>query len=136
MDEKFDKWNEVKKRTHKKDNKVGFKEREIFWLRLGQNIGDEEFGKGNEFQRPVLIIKKLTSNIFFGVPLTSTLKNNDYFHTIEYKTKKGLMKNSAMILQLKAFDKKRLMSRIGMLNKNSFNEILEKIYKLFIPSNK
>ena len=68
----------------KKENKVGFKEREIFWLRLGQNIGNEEFGKGNEFQRPVLIIKKLTKNIFIGVPLITTLKENDYFHQFKY----------------------------------------------------
>jgi hypothetical protein len=87
--ENFDLWNQVKQITDKKENKVGFKEREIFWLRLGKNIGAEEYGKGNEFQRPVLIIKKLTSNIFVGLPLTSTLKNNDYFHTIEYNTKKG-----------------------------------------------
>lgn len=49
MDEIFNKWNDVKKIVNKKENKVGFKEREIFWLRLGQNIGNEEFGKGNEF---------------------------------------------------------------------------------------
>jgi mRNA interferase MazF len=134
--ENFDLWNQVKQITDKKENKVGFKEREIFWLRLGKNIGAEEYGKGNEFQRPVLIIKKLTSNIFVGLPLTSTLKNNDYFHTIEYNTKKGIIKNSAMILQLKTFDKKRLMTRIGMLNKSDFNEVLEKVSMLFIPSSK
>lgn len=134
--ENFDLWNQVKQITNKKENKVGFKEREIFWIRLGQNIGTEEYGKGNEFQRPVLIIKKLTSNIFVGLPLTSTLKHNDYFHTIEYNTKKGLVKNSAMILQLKTFDKKRLMTRIGMLNKNDFTEVLSKVSMLFIPSNK
>ena len=130
----FDKWNNVKKLVHKKKNNVGFKEREIFWLRLGQNIGKEEYGKGNEFQRPVLIVRKLTSSIFIGVPLTSTLKDNDYFHKFEYQTKKGIIENSAMILQLKTFDKNRLMTRIGMINKNDFLEIKKKIGRLFIPS--
>jgi mRNA interferase MazF len=74
MDEIFNKWNDVKKIINKKENKVGFKEREIFWLRLGQNIGNEEFGKGNEFQRPVLVIKKLTKNIFIGVPFNYNFK--------------------------------------------------------------
>jgi len=129
----FDKWNEIKKCTNEKKNRVGFKEREIFWLKLGQNMGDEEYGKGIDFQRPVLIIRKLTKNIFIGVPLTSTLKNDDYFHKFEYKTKKGLKENSAMILQLKTFDKKRLMGRIGMINKDDFAIILEKIRNLFIP---
>jgi mRNA interferase MazF len=134
MEDKFNQWNEIKKHTHKKENNVGFKEREIFWLRLGQNVGNEEYGKGNEFQRPVLIIRKLTRNIFIGVPLTSTLKNNDYFHKFTYKTKKGLIENSAMILQLKTFDKNRLMTRIGMINKNDFEIIRQKIANLFIPS--
>lgn len=134
MEDKFNQWNEIKKDTHKKENTVGFKEREIFWLRLGQNVGNEEYGKGNEFQRPVLIIRKLTRNIFIGVPLTSTLKDNDYFHKFIYKTKKGLVENSAMILQLKTFDKNRLMTRIGMINKNDFEIINKKVVNLFIPS--
>ncbi|MDM8565217.1 type II toxin-antitoxin system PemK/MazF family toxin [Candidatus Halobeggiatoa sp. HSG11] len=131
----FDNWNEVKKRTDKNKNIVGFKERDIFWLRLGKNIGNEQYGKGNEFQRPVLIIKKLTPCMFVGVPLTSKLKgDNKYFHEFEYTTKKGLLiNNSALILQLKAFDKKRLMGRIGMIDKDEFTKILEKIRNLFIP---
>jgi len=135
MENNFNKWNEVKKQVHKKVNNVGFKEREIFWVRLGQNIGSEEYGKGNEFQRPVLIVRKLTRDIFFGVPLTSTLKNNDYFHRFEYQRKKDIINNSAMILQLKTFDKNRLMTRIGMINKSDFEEIKNKISRLFIPSN-
>ncbi|QKF80764.1 type II toxin-antitoxin system PemK/MazF family toxin [Halarcobacter ebronensis] len=134
MEEDFDRWNRIKKDTHKKINSVGFKQREIFWLRLGQNIGNEEYGKGNEFQRPVLIVRKLTKDIFVGLPLTSTLKENDYFHQFSYNTKKGLVENSAMILQLKTFDKNRLMTRIGMINKIDFAKINEKISRLFIPS--
>ena len=132
----YDKWNSVKKETNKKENNVGFKEREVFWMRLGQNIGAEEFGKGHEFQRPVLIVRKLTGRIFFGVPLTSTIKENDYFHAFSYQTKKGMVTNSAMILQLKVFDKKRLMGRMGMINKDDFMKIKQKISHLFIPQDK
>ena len=65
MESSFDKWNQVKKKVHRKENRVGFKEREIFWVRLGQNIGSEEFGKGNEFQRPVIVLRKLTRDTFY-----------------------------------------------------------------------
>jgi len=134
-DNKFDIWNEVKKETDNTKMKFWFKQREIFWVRVGQNIGSEEFGKGDQFQRPVLIVRVLNQNLFLGVPLTSKLKeNNDYFQTISFNTKKGISKNSAMILQVKTFDKKRLMGKIGMLNKNDFNLLLEKIRNLFIPS--
>lgn len=132
-EKQFDDWNNTKKKSHYKENNVGFKEREIFWARIGQNIGAEEFGKGNEFQRPILIIRKLTAHIFIGIPLTSTVKDNDYFHTFEYDTKKGKVSSTAMILQLKTFDKKRLMTRIGMLNKEDFQKVVEKARNLFIP---
>jgi mRNA interferase MazF len=134
MKKRFDEWNSVKQKANDTKRKVGFKVRDIFWLRIGQNIGTEEFGKGNEFQRPVLVVRKLTHDLFIGIPLTSSLKeDNDYFYTFEFNTKKGLSKNSAMILQLKSFDKKRLMGKIGTINKESFNEILERIRMLFIP---
>ncbi len=51
----FDRWNIIKKRAHRAHNSGVFKERDIFfWLRLGKNIGSEEYGKGNEYQRPVV----------------------------------------------------------------------------------
>jgi len=131
----YDKWNEVKKDINQKIRTTGFKVREIFWVRIGQNIGSEEYGKGNEFQRPVLIIRKINSNLFIGVPLTSQIKgDNDYFHKILFTTKKGISTNSAMILQLKSFDKKRLMGKIGTLDKKQFNKVIEKTKELFIPS--
>ena len=131
----FDIWNEVKKKTDKKDLIVTFRVREIFWVRIGENIGSEEFGKGHEFQRPVLIVRVLTPYLFIGVPLTSkTKENNDYFQEISFNTKKGVSKNSAMLLQVRTFDKKRLMGKIGKLNKEDFNIIIEKLQKLFIPS--
>ena len=132
--EEFDDWNIVKKRAQITNNDVGFKERDIYWLRLGKNIGSEEYGKGNEYQRPVVIVKKLTNELFFGIPLSSILKNGSYFYTFSYQDKKGKIRtNCAMILQLKAFDKKRLMGRIGMMAKEDFKKMLEKVRELFIP---
>jgi len=131
----FDVWNEKKKQTQKIKMIVGFKQREIFWVKIGQNIGSEEYGKGYDFQRPVLIVRKLNANLFIGIPLTSQSKeDNDYFHPMIFKTKKGIVNNYAMILQLKTFDKKRLMGRIGRVEKEIFNEIMKKSRNLFIPA--
>ena len=130
--EKFHSWNEIKKETHQRDRKVGYKEREVFWTRIGYNVGSEEYGKGNEFQRPVIIIKKLTKELFFGIPLSTVLKEGDYFYTFTYTTKKDEMKKvSAMLLQLRVFDKRRLMGRIGMIAKEDQRIILQKLQKLF-----
>ena len=58
MQKDFDSWAEVKKKIHEKGFNSYFKERDVWWCRLGVNIGDEEDGKGNSFLRPVLVIKK------------------------------------------------------------------------------
>ena len=128
----FDKWNEVKKRIHLAERNVGFKEREIFWTRVGYNVGSEEYGKGNEFQRPVIVIKKITKELFFGIPLSTILKEGSYFHVFSYTTSKGEEKRvCAMLLQLRVFDKRRLMGRIGMIPEEEYEKIIEKIQKIF-----
>jgi len=99
---KFDEWNEVKKEVNKNKRRLGIKLREIFWAKIGVNIGDEEYGKGQNFTRPVIVIQQLSRDLFLGVPTTTTLKDNDYFHLFEYTNKqRGDIQNSAMILQLK-----------------------------------
>ena len=131
----YDEWNEVKKETSIKNIKIGIKPREIFWVKIGQNIGSEEYGKGKNFTRPVIIIRKLTKELFIGIPTTTTLKTNDYFHQFKYHSKKdGDIEVSAMILQFKVFSTKRLTNRIGMINKDDFDKILEKSRKLFAPT--
>lgn len=75
----YNKWNEIKKNLECKKKIQSFKNRDIFWLHIGKNIGFETFGKGEEFLRPVLIFKKFSQYTFLGIPLTTTTKN-DIFH--------------------------------------------------------
>ena len=130
----YDKWNEVKKDTIQNKRKLGIKTREIFWVKIGQNIGDEEYGKGDMFSRPVIVVRQLTSDLFLGIPLTSTLKNNDYFHQFQFNTKKGTIENSAMILQLRTFSKKRITDKIGKINIEDFKKIQDKLVEMIIPT--
>jgi len=132
---KFDEWNAVKKKTQDNERKLGIKPRDIFWAKIGQNIGSEEYGKNDNFARPVIIIRKLTHDLFIGIPLTSTLKDNDYFHSFEYNNKSnGLTKNSAMILQVRTFSIKRLMNKTGVISKEDFEVVIEKSKGLFSPT--
>jgi len=39
-EDSFDAWNNVKKEVEKNDRKLGIKPREIFWTKIGQNVGD------------------------------------------------------------------------------------------------
>lgn len=132
---KYDEWNEVKKKTSQKDRKLGIKPREIFWVKIGQNLGSEEYGKNSDFTRPVVIVRKLTQDLFIGIPLTSSLKDGDYFHKFKYTNKtRGDIENSAMILQLRTFSIKRVLSKIGMVSKDDFIRIIEKTQKLINPT--
>ena len=60
----FDDWNIVKQRTEQKQHIANFKEREIFWANIGENIGFEQSGKGNDFMRPLLIFVNIQINYF------------------------------------------------------------------------
>ena len=132
----YDAWNSDKKKTEKTQRKLGIKARDIFWLKVGKNIEHEVYGKGEEFLRPVIIIRQLTSDLFVGVPTTSTKKeNNDYFHTITYKNRKNTTVSSvAMLLQFKTYSKKRLLSKIGTVQKSEFDVIVKKLKRVIDPT--
>lgn len=134
--QEYDKWNEVKKETVKTKMRLSIKPRAIYWAKIGQNIGHEEYGKGKNFLRPIVVIRQLTSDLFIGVPTTSTKKeNNDYFHSICYKNKlQEITYSSVMLLQVKAFSKKRLLNKIGTVNKEEFKMITDKLKRLIDPT--
>lgn len=130
----YDEWNMVKKNTEKQNFTLTVKPREIYWVKIGQNIGSEEFGKDTDFTRPVIIIRRLTKDLFIGVPITTTLKNNDYFHQFSYTNKtRGIVENSAMILQLRTFSIKRVLNKIGKVGTKDFEKIIEKTKMILTP---
>ncbi len=96
-------WNRVKKEIVNKKMRLTIKSRDIFWAKLGYNVGNEQYGKGEEFTRPVIVIRQLTADLFIGVPTTTQSKvDNDYFHNIKYRDKEGeVLQSCAMLLQLK-----------------------------------
>ena len=58
-------WLELKIRLWTKKDEVVFKQGEIWWCSLGFNLGEEIFGKGEKFTRPVLIFK-IYRKLFMG----------------------------------------------------------------------
>jgi mRNA interferase MazF len=120
----FDEWNEIKKKTNKRQNVSMIKEGEICWCKIGLNIGNETIGKGREFSRPVLIIKKFSSDVFWGIPITSKKKIGNWYHYLENQNKTLIMN------QMKLFDRKRLQSKIAQIPSNQVQEIKLKIISL------
>ena len=124
---KYDDWNEVKKTV------AGLKalyshEREIFYAKIGENIGFEQSGKGDNYERPVLIVKKFNNRIFFGVPLSTTNKTGIFYYSFEFIKRK---KSVAILSQLKLIDAKRLDRKIGVMSKSDFKNIKKIISEFF-----
>ena len=59
--EEYDNWNEVKKETVKTKMRLTIKPRDIFWAKIGQNIGHEEFGKGKNFLSKKRLLNKIAT---------------------------------------------------------------------------
>ena len=49
-------------------------EREIWWCSLGVNVGHEEDGKNEQFERPALILKKWSNKTVIILPMTTKTK--------------------------------------------------------------
>ena len=96
-------------------------------MSIGQNIGFEQYGKGELFLRPVLVLKKLSKHTFFGVPLTSKKKQGTYYFSFAHKGKTS----TAMFNQARVFDIKRAKFSYGTIGRNTFEKVQER-FKAFI----
>ncbi len=127
---KFDRWNDLKQKIDAKEKGILFNERDILFISLGQNIGFEQYGKGEEYLRPVVVLKKFSRNLFFGVPLSSQIKEGYFFHKVSFRNKI----NSALLLQARTFDAKRIKYRLATLSSKEFEKLVKKFKKVVTPS--
>ena len=120
MKKDFDEWNKEKKHIHvDADNKL-YHAREIWWCALGVNVGFEQDGSGDEYRRPVLILKGLSRQTCFIVPLTTAAGNHPLRPSIGIV---GDKEARALLSQIRVIDTKRLVRKIGHLEKGIFERI-------------
>ena len=125
----FDGWIEKKKLSHYQVKTPPlFKERDIWWVSIGVNVGFEEDGKNGNFVRPVLIVKKFNRELFLGIPMSTKLKDNKYYVPVSVKQRTV----SVMISQLRVFSSKRMWNKLTELDEGDFFRVLEEIEKFFI----
>ena len=124
MEKDFNNWNELKTKLDQKQNVPTFKQREVWWCHIGLNIGDEENGKSANYHRPVLIVKKFNKKIFLGIPLTTQIKDNPYYHKINFQSKSQCLMSS----QIRILDVKRLDRKMGKLTSEEFEKLKEDIF--------
>mgnify|MGYP001561979075 CR=1 FL=1 len=90
MNKNFDKWNTKKKEIHKDGEDPFYKEREIWWCALGANVGFEQDGTGKNFDRPIVVIRGFSKNIFLGLALTGKKEKGSIIFIWE-KLKAGIL---------------------------------------------
>jgi mRNA interferase MazF len=119
MKKDFDAWNVEKKRTQEEKPRL-YTVREIWWCRLGINVGSELDGKGVRFLRPCVIIRAFGSDACFVVPLTTSAR--DHPLRIPVSEVQG-EEARANISQMRIVDTRRLVEKIGFLNERLFQEL-------------
>ena len=122
----FDSWNEKKKVLNSRQKIITFNERDVFWCKLGINVGDEEDGKGENATRPVLIVKKYSKKLLVALPLSTQIKDKPYYHSFDFKGKQ----QSVILSQIRLLDSKRLYAYMGTVMPADFKIIKEKMLKL------
>jgi mRNA interferase MazF len=116
MQKDFDKWNEIKKKTDEEKPRL-YTVREIWWCRFGVNIGTEQDGKGELYLRPGVILRGFGSDACLVVPLTTSPRK----HMLRVPVGKVNGEEAkANISQMRIIDTRRLVEKIGFLDKDLF----------------
>ena len=116
----FDGWNSRKKNIHKNGLAKLYSAREVWWCSLGVNIGFEQDGAGEDNERPVLILKGFSRQVCLIVPLTTSVKKNPYNIAAGKVDGKDAF---AIISQVRLIDTKRLINKVGIIDKVLFDKI-------------
>jgi mRNA interferase MazF len=132
MEKNFNKWNRKKIIVNGTKYVPFFHEREIWFCFLGVNVGFEQDGQGEDFQRPIVIIKKFNNEIFWAIPLTKTNKKHagksiKYYYNFSFIPK---ITSVAILSQIRLVDARRLSRHIGTITDSDFEKLTKKLKDL------
>ncbi|WP_439372678.1 type II toxin-antitoxin system PemK/MazF family toxin [Bradyrhizobium sp. DASA03120] len=91
--------------------------RELWWCSLGVNIGFEQDGSGKKYDRPVLILRGFSKETCLVIPLTTSVQQHPLRPSIGIV---GGKEAHALLSQMRIIDSKRLIRKIGFLDKEIF----------------
>ena len=123
-------WFVLKKRLLNFESERNPKVRDVWFCFLGINIGREQNGDIKNFERPVVVLKKISRDIFLCVPLTKKQKRSIFEFEVMHKNRKSY----AVISQIRVLDKKRMNPKIGVVDKIQFSGLVKKIGAFYFES--
>jgi len=126
---RFRKWMTIAKRLDDSEHAPPlFKEGEIWWCHLGDNIGTEISGKGDMFDRPVLILRKLDHQSFIGLPLLGKKKGGDWYVPVRL----GNRDATIFLAQVKYIDYRRMDNFMTAITNTELMVIREKFINFIV----
>lgn len=127
MLKRFLEWFGLKERLHESAHKPPFfREGELWWCHIGENVGNEMNGKGERFTRPIYIFKKYDRYSFLGLPLTTKEKKDTWYARIIFRDKP----QTIVLSQGRVLDYRRLKEKMGEAGAAERLEIQEAYAKL------
>ena|ERR1035437_3809571 len=117
----FDAWNEYAKILDSSEFKGILHEGQVWWCAVGVNIGSEEDGKNEHFERPVLVFKKFGDDTSWIIPFTSNASGNK--NPLLYTCVIHGTTETAKLSQLRLISNKRLLRNAGVILPNDFKKI-------------
>ena len=83
------------------------------------------------FERPVLILRKINNKQFFGIPVTSKDKKGEFYIKFTFGNDKNKNEGKVCLSQVRVFSTKRLLRKIGKANSNDFKNIKRTVVDFF-----
>lgn len=102
-----------------RNNSRTFLEGEIFWASLGENIGVEVYGKGNDFLRPVVVLHKYNRESLLVIPLTSQKQTSRWCVPFYHRGREEF----ALLSQVRMISVKRLQRKMGRIDDADYRKI-------------
>jgi mRNA interferase MazF len=128
MIKRFLEWIGLKEKLHNAEVKPPlFKEGEIWWCAIGENLGIEINGKDKAFSRPVYIYKKLSRNGFFGIPLSTVQKTGSWYVEVSFQGKRSF----ANLAQCRVLSYLRMYIKMGSLDESDISKIKDGFLRLY-----
>jgi mRNA interferase MazF len=127
-EKRFPEWMECKEHIHNVGRLSAIKEREVWWVAVGENVGVEINGKSGRFSRPVLIYKKLSKFGFLGIPLTSQEHGGSWYVPFDFQGETSY----ATLAQIRVMSVSQLYGNvIGRISKADFRAICKGFDNLY-----
>ena len=124
----YNSWNELKKKIQSGADTPDFfpQEGEVWMSAIGKNIGYEQNGSGDNFSRPLLVVKRFNNHMFWCITLSTKQKKFDFYFNF---TDQNNEKVSAILAQMKLVSIKRLKRKLYAIPQYTLIEIKEKLKK-------